>query len=67
MTYRVEMIRSPGITDAEARQRLAQVYRLLLDLAHCAKTETADDGNLGRGASPAASDARPEGRDAEGL
>jgi len=43
MTYTVEMRRSPDITDAEVRRRLAACYSLLLNLAEKHKSDAPDD------------------------
>lgn len=43
MTYTVEMRRSPDITDAEVRRRLAACYSILLDLAEKHKNDAPDD------------------------
>jgi hypothetical protein len=50
-TYRVEMHRSPTISDEEARRRLAAVYRLLLDLAAQSERDApAESARTGAGA-----------------
>lgn len=59
MTYRVEMIRSPGLSDEEVRRRLYTVYSLLIRLGREHK-KTADDVKVDGPPSSAADDAAQE-------
>ena len=66
-TYRVEMHRSPTISDEEARRRLAAVYRLLLSLADDTQTadryELADPDRSAAGDAPTPQQGRDSGRE----
>lgn len=62
-TYRVEMVKSPELTDNEVRTRIGRVYALLLDLARREEEPPTADGVEAANPEPsagAAPTARPD-------
>lgn len=62
---RVEMVKSPGLTDEECRQRLSAAYRIILECARRAQRKGADEDVASGGCAPPVEEANTKAVRAE--